>query len=306
MKHKEELLADFVANSLSKEQIVELQLAFENDPILKNEFLEARVIYEQLLESKIVEISEENDKAFYDFIAKETQENEGSKSIEKTPFFFSQYFKYAAGFAGLLISFFIGRMSIQETPMLASTTPKKVVEKLVEKRIEVPVYKVDTQYIVQIKEVYKKPESSPEILNEIVKLKEEMQVTKDLLVISMLQKNSPSDRIQAVNYSMNIANPEPEVIAALINTLDYDRNVNVRLAVSEAMNRFGNDPKVRMALINSLIKQESPELQLSLIDLLTNFKETKALPVFKLLANNTETTEFVRKKAEQAAQYLTL
>ena len=78
--------------------------------------------------------------------------------------------------------------------------------------------------------------------------------------------------------------PDEQVLKALIYTLDYDRNVNVRIAAADAIGRFGNNANVRDALVKSLLKQQEPTLQISIIDILTKFNERRALPALRLLS----------------------
>lgn len=175
--------------------------------------------------------------------------------------------------------------------------------KILERVVEVPVVRVDTIYVAPKQLASNK---QPNVMNEIGTLKKEIQETKDLLILSMLKKESPSDRIQAVNYSYDLQQPDEQVLKALIYTLDYDRNVNVRIAAADAIGRFGNNTNVRDALVKSLLKQQEPTLQISIIDILTKYNERKALPALRLLAEDNSTSEFVRQKAEESTRVLSL
>jgi hypothetical protein len=176
-------------------------------------------------------------------------------------------------------------------------------DSVIEKLVEVPVVRVDTIYVATKQFATAK---QPNVMNEIGTLKKEIQETKDLLILSMLKKESPSDRIQAVNYSYDLQQPDEQVLKALIYTLDYDRNVNVRIAAADAIGRFGNNTNVRDALVKSLLKQQEPTLQISIIDILTKYNERKALPALRLLAEDNSTSEFVRQKAEESTRVLSL
>lgn len=143
-------------------------------------------------------------------------------------------------------------------------------------------------------------------LNEITKIKNDVEETKQLVMLSMLKRESASERIQAVNYSYDINNPDNEVLKALIKTLNNDTNINVRTAAAEALSHFGDEKIARDALIQTLHKQEEPTLQITIIDILANLGDKRAVkPIQKLLQNN-DTDELVKRKAMESVKVLTL
>ena len=242
------------------------------------------------------------DKQFYAFLSKEKKKNNRVITLFQQPFF-----RYAAGFAGILITFWIGRQSVDNQVVIKENIPDtKPKIKYIERIVEVPVVKTETKYIVQNQAKISNKQTLPNVMDEIGNLKKEMQETKDLLILSMLKRESASERIQAVNYSYDLQKPDDEVLKALIFTLDYDRNVNVRMAAADAIGRFGNDENVRNALIKSLLKQQEPTLQISIIEMLTKFNERRALPALRLLVEDNGVSEFVRQKAQEGTKVLSL
>jgi HEAT repeat protein len=141
---------------------------------------------------------------------------------------------------------------------------------------------------------------------EIGQLKREMQQTRALLVLSLLKRESAADRLQALDYSSDITQPDPEVLAALIKTLDIDPNINVRLAAVDALSNFSNEPSVRRAMALSLLKQQEAIVQMSLIDILTKLQDRQAIVQIKHLAENTDTPTQVRERAEESIKLLSL
>ena len=81
---------------------------------------------------------------------------------------------------------------------------------------------------------------------------------------------------------------------------------NIYLAAAEAIARFGNEETVRNSLVNSLLKQQEPSLQIAVIDLLTSLKERRVMPVLQILATNEDTSEYVKKKAEESIKRLSI
>jgi len=103
-------------------------------------------------------------------------------------------------------------------------------------------------------------------------------------MFDLLNDESASERLRAVNYVEEIGTPDKKIVAALINTINTDKNVNVRLAALNAMNKFSGSQAVRDSLVASLSKQTEPIMQIVLINMLTESKEQKArAPIEKIL-----------------------
>jgi hypothetical protein len=79
-----------------------------------------------------------------------------------------------------------------------------------------------------------------------------------MVALSMLQQQSPSARMRGVTYSEKIAQPDPQVLDALLQAVNHDSNVNVRLSAVDALQKFASDPEVARAMVNSIPAQESP------------------------------------------------
>lgn len=141
-------------------------------------------------------------------------------------------------------------------------------------------------------------------LKEFTALKRDVQETRQLVMLEMMNRESASERIQAVNYSFDIDNPDQEVLKALINTLNSDSNTNVRTAAAEALSHFGNKKIARDALIQALGSQKDPALQIVIIDILANLGEKRAVKPIKRLLQNSDTEDFVKRKAQESVDIL--
>ncbi len=303
----EELLADFLEDKLSFTQKRELEIYFKENPDAEAELFEMKKTFNAIQKPTEIEFDSKKDDVFYQFLAEEKNESDKiskKKSFKVYSIFQNSIFKYAAGLAGLLFTFWIGRQSVQNQLIrqpIVNIEPPTYPVKTVEKIVKVPEIIFQTKYISQ-----KEKTEKINIVAEIGNLKKEMQATKDLLITSLLKKESASDRILGVNYSYELDRPDNEVLKALIFTLDNDQNINVRTAAADAIARFGYDDFVRNALINSLLKQNEPSLQVSIIETLTKLHERRALPAFKLLADDSGTADEVKQKAEQGTKLLSI
>lgn len=127
---------------------------------------------------------------------------------------------------------------------------------------------------------------------------------KKVLAFEQMNNTSASERIQAVNHSYNIPDADRDITQLLINTLNFDPNVNVRLAACQALTHFANEAEVKEALIQSLAIQTDPNIQISLIEALVAIKEKRAVDQFQQLARDQEVLDVVRLKATEGMNRL--
>ncbi len=134
--------------------------------------------------------------------------------------------------------------------------------------------------------------------NNAKQLRDEITNMQQVVSLTLLKQESASDRLQGVMYGSKIAGESSSVLSELINTLNNDTNVNVRLAAVNALYLYRNNPQINQGLINSLSTQESPLVQIALVDLLSEIKEEKALTALKELIKNNHLNPEVKKRAE--------
>jgi len=133
---------------------------------------------------------------------------------------------------------------------------------------------------------------------EIAALHREVGDLRQTVALNMLDRPSATDRLQAVGWSSKVEDPDDRTLRALVDTLNNDPNVNVRLAAVDALYLFRNHPLVKDSLIRALSGQESPLVQVALIDLLVEIRERRAAEALKDLIQNARLDPDVRKHAE--------
>lgn len=79
------------------------------------------------------------------------------------------------------------------------------------------------------------------------------------------------------------ASPDAELLMALVQTMHFDGNVNVRLAAVEPLLGYQQHPQVRQALIHFLSIQTDANVQLMLIQGLTRMRKKGAVPQMQQL-----------------------
>ena len=133
--------------------------------------------------------------------------------------------------------------------------------------------------------------------DELASLREEMEATRRLVMLA-LQNQSPSQRIMGVNYAEEMRQPDDQILDVLIETLNEDENINVRLAALNALNNFSSSEKVKLALIESLGKQTEPIILISLIDALVNINEIRAVEKLQDLIDDEKNIKSVQDQAQ--------
>jgi len=132
---------------------------------------------------------------------------------------------------------------------------------------------------------------------ELAALQAEMALQKKLLALSLLEQNSASDRIKGINVSLKETNRDSEIIHALIQRMNIDANVNVRLKAIEGLAQFGNQSLVTAAFIKALNEQKTPEVQIAIMEVLVELQIKDAYPSFQKIAKDEEVIEAVRNEA---------
>ena len=112
---------------------------------------------------------------------------------------------------------------------------------------------------------------------ELREAKQDLTKMTSLVSLSLMENQSPSERLNGVGWSVRMDRPEPRVLQALLAILNSDPNVNVRLAAVEALVAYRNIEDVRAGLVGSLAGQKSPMVQIALIDALVAIKPEGAI-----------------------------
>lgn len=133
---------------------------------------------------------------------------------------------------------------------------------------------------------------------------QELRAMRELLTLSLLQQQSASERLAGVSWSRRFEQPDDKIVDALVQTLNYDSDVNVRLAAVDALARFSGQGTVRDRLLGSLDRQSSPLVQISLIDLLIEIGDKRSAEVLRRLAADEKANQYVRERAEAGLRQL--
>jgi anti-sigma-K factor RskA len=135
---------------------------------------------------------------------------------------------------------------------------------------------------------------------ELQALREEMARTRQLLLAQLRNTSSASERMDAATVAYTLAQPDDEIVRALVTALNGDRNTNVRLAALDALGKFYREPNVRQELITALATQTDPVVQIALIQLLAHMKEQSVTKELEKIIDDSRTLQPVKDEAHRA------
>ena len=130
----------------------------------------------------------------------------------------------------------------------------------------------------------------------------ETEEVRQKLVLTLLEQPSANQRLQGVSEANKFENADEIVIKALLQTLNNDSNVNVRLAAIESLTNYVDNPIVRQGLVQSIPNQESPILQVTLANLMVALQEKASIEPFKKLLKEKQLDTTVKKQIESSIE----
>lgn len=139
---------------------------------------------------------------------------------------------------------------------------------------------------------------------ELAALTTEMQQMKKMVLLTLLEKPSATERLKAVNLTNDMETADRKVIVALLQTLNQDPSVNVRLAAIEALYQHADNPEARQGLVQSINQQDSPLVQLALADIMVAMQEKDAVKQLRKLLQKENLNEAVKVKVKQSIRVL--
>jgi Putative zinc-finger/HEAT repeats len=141
--------------------------------------------------------------------------------------------------------------------------------------------------------------------DEMAVMRSQLSDMRQLVVLSMLQQQSASERLQGVSFSRADVQSDPKVQAALLRTLRYDASVDVRLAALEALSHRSTQPQVHREVSDALQDQKSPLVQVALIDQLVEWRDPGVAQRLREFEQSPDLNPTVRQRAQWAVNKLT-
>lgn len=122
--------------------------------------------------------------------------------------------------------------------------------------------------------------------------------------LALIRQPSAGERLKGVALAGQVEHPDEALLNALLDMVDNDPNVNVRLSAVESLFLFARHTGIRERLTQSLARQTSPVVQIALIDLLVAGREKLAAEALAQLIKNRQIRPEVREHAESGMKRL--
>jgi hypothetical protein len=140
--------------------------------------------------------------------------------------------------------------------------------------------------------------------DQIQNLSQQVSDLQEMMMLSLLEKESATDRLKAVNLTQEMSDASLKVTNALIRTLNEDENVNVRLAALDALTAYVSNSQVREALVRSIANQESPLMQVALAEVMVALREKSSVKEFEKIITSEKVPAEIKKKIRESIQEL--
>ena len=134
---------------------------------------------------------------------------------------------------------------------------------------------------------------------EIAFIESESLQLKQTTMISLMENQSASKRIQGVQFIEEFEKPDEAIIKALADRMLYDENTNVRLTAVEALSNFSKSEQVKVAFIEALETEKDPSVQIVIIKNLVKTQEKKAVKSMQKLLEQEDTQPFIKEEINQ-------
>jgi hypothetical protein len=277
-------LIDLIDNNLSAELRKEVEQGLANCPDCQQEYEELKMLFQTFQKQPLVPTPKALDDNFYAFLEQEKAGERISKS------FMEVVSEDTENSKELLVK----TRGVQTPTMAGTFTFASVFSR------KASLLRIAASIALLIASFFFGRQSVIEQNSEaIALLKQEIANTKNLVMLNMLKQESASDRIKAVGYVYDMEDADKETIDALINVMNYDKSINVRLEAINALYYFGDKKEVRQAMTKSLRLQTEPNLQIALIEMLVRLKEKEAVNEMQRLMENKQLPDIVKFKAAE-------
>lgn len=145
---------------------------------------------------------------------------------------------------------------------------------------------------------------APATSGNIEALSAQVSNLQEMMMLSLLEKESAAERLKAVSLTSQMQGVSAKVTAALLQTLNNDENVNVRLAALEALIPYAGDSQVREELIRSIAKQDSPLVQVALAELMEKIQARSSVDELRKIIQSEKTPVEVKDRVRESIKTL--
>jgi predicted anti-sigma-YlaC factor YlaD len=139
---------------------------------------------------------------------------------------------------------------------------------------------------------------------QIATLQGQVDSVGQLVVTSLSQQRSTSERLQGVLATLDKKHPDQKVISDLIGSLALDPSINVRLSALDALYPHADQQVVRASVLATLPREPNPLVQVAMIDFLVAARDREASPELERMARSETIDRAVREAAKRGLAQL--
>jgi hypothetical protein len=139
----------------------------------------------------------------------------------------------------------------------------------------------------------------------IVLNKQQSNEYKNVTAVKTIEKRysfqtaiSPAARLTAIYKAEKNSKLNKHALVALFEVLRTDPNTNVRLAAMDVLAPYTSHSVIRRRMVYAMAEQDNPVVQLSMIQLLTGFKEKEFMETLGQIIEDPKTDVEVREEAK--------
>jgi hypothetical protein len=140
--------------------------------------------------------------------------------------------------------------------------------------------------------------------NQMAELSQQVVDLKEMMMLSLLEKESATERLRAVSLTSDMSSASQKVTNALLETLNNDENVNVRLAALEALKPYAKNSVVREELIRSIGTQQSPLVQVALAETMAQLQMKSSVTELRKMLESDRTPADAKSRIKQSIDVL--
>ena len=138
--------------------------------------------------------------------------------------------------------------------------------------------------------------SNTALLQDVQK---QLDSNNNLLILTLLQQSSASDRLQAANVSYSLSIIDNQVTMALIKALENDPDPNVKIKCAEALATHLKPDTINRIFGKALDYQNEPLIQLILIDYINSVGNDESKRIVNNFINSGKADEFVQSEVKK-------
>ena len=139
---------------------------------------------------------------------------------------------------------------------------------------------------------------------DLSRMSAEIDSLRQQVSLALIGQSSAGERLKGVALVSHVKQPETSLLTGLLDIVDNDPNVNVRLSAVDALYLFASHPQIREGLTHALGAQTSPVVQIALIDLLVAIREKHATEALRQLVEDQRVRPEVRERARSGIEKL--